>query len=141
QEVLFVHKYSGNLALSSSIVISASYTLFAYTTYWFTDKVPLSGYSDIQCLCGVILFVFGEGLNFAHHRILSNLRLLGSNHYQIPQGGLFKYVWCPHYLGEIISFIAFALISQHIFIGVLQVISAIYLCIRAYNTRIWYEKR
>lgn len=43
-------------------------------------------------------------------------------------------------LGEIISFIAFSLISQHIFIILLQLISAAYLCIRAHHTRIWYEK-
>ena len=34
--------------------------------------------------------------------------------YKIPQGGLFKYISSPHYFGEIIEWIGFAIMSWSI---------------------------
>jgi steroid 5-alpha reductase family enzyme len=32
--------------------------------------------------------------------------------YRIPRGGLFEWVSCPHYLGEIIIYVGFALLLR-----------------------------
>jgi len=89
QEVLFVHNYSGNMALPSALLISTCYTLFTCVTYYFTGKVPEADYSRAQCLCGISLFVFGEGLNFIHHHILSDLRRHGSTQYQVQNSPIY----------------------------------------------------
>jgi len=62
-------------------------------------------------LLGALLFVSGLGLNILSDRILRNLRKPGETGYQIPQGGAFRFVSCPNYLGEIIEWIGFALMA------------------------------
>ncbi|KAG2177789.1 hypothetical protein INT43_003036 [Umbelopsis isabellina] len=141
QEVFYVHRYSGSISLSSAALISSSYAIFTVVTYWFSTYVAPEEYSQPQCRTGIALFVFGEGVNLYHHFILSNLRTTGPNQYKLPQGGLFRYIWCPHYLGEIISFMGIALISQHLYVALLQVSSSLYLCTRAYNTKKWYKEK
>ncbi|KAL9540519.1 hypothetical protein MBANPS3_009635 [Mucor bainieri] len=90
---------------------------------------------------GMIVFHLGELINGVHHLFLSELRSNGSKTYTIPTGGLFKFVWCPHYLGEIMSFVGIVLLSQHLFILILQLGSAGYLAVRAYNTKKWYSDK
>ncbi|KAK4511627.1 Chitin synthase, class 1 [Mucor velutinosus] len=92
-------------------------------------------------LLGVVMFTVGEYTNFYHHLLLRNLRKNESKEYKIPSGGLFEYVWCPHYLSEIISFVAMVLVTQHILILILQLGSAGYLATRAYNTKKWYSDK
>lgn len=48
---------------------------------------------------GMVIFVLGEFINFAHHAILATLRPKGGSKYVIPTGGLFSMVICPHYFG------------------------------------------
>ncbi|KAI7900255.1 3-oxo-5-alpha-steroid 4-dehydrogenase-domain-containing protein [Cokeromyces recurvatus] len=138
-EVLFIHKYSGKSNLFHNILISLSYATFAILIYFLS--IQTIQYNLILTILGVILFFTGEAINFYHHCILRDLRKDGSKGYKIPHRGLFKYIWCPHYVGEIISFIAFAFITQHFFILILQLGSTGYLTIRAYNTKQWYKQK
>ncbi|KAI8340308.1 3-oxo-5-alpha-steroid 4-dehydrogenase-domain-containing protein [Chlamydoabsidia padenii] len=139
-EVLWVHRYSGHAILKDNIVIGISYAGFSITQLYFTAMVPSSETNVYEIGLGMTLFFLGEGLNHYHHLILADLRKDGIKEYKIPRGGLFEYVWCPHYLGEIISFMAMTLLSQHILIFIFQISSVGYLGVRAYNTRIWYEQ-
>ena len=41
--------------------------------------------------------------------MLRNLRKAGETGYAIPYGGLFKWVTCPNYLGELLEWIGFAI--------------------------------
>ncbi|KAI8642664.1 3-oxo-5-alpha-steroid 4-dehydrogenase-domain-containing protein [Parasitella parasitica] len=138
-EVLFVHRYSGQCKLSDNILISLSYSLFSLLVYKLASNVPNP--SSKAMLLGAIIFLVGEYINFYHHLILRDLRKDGSKEYKIPTGALFDYVWCPHYTGEIITFIAIVLLTQHFLLLILQVGSGAYLVMRAYNTRKWYEDR
>ncbi|KAI8975069.1 3-oxo-5-alpha-steroid 4-dehydrogenase-domain-containing protein [Mycotypha africana] len=138
-EVIFVHRYSGQSKLIDNILISISYMVFAFFLSFFSAQVPHP--NAFLTVVGVALFFIGEGTNCYHHLILSNLRKDGSKEYKIPQEGLFKYIWCPHYTGEIVAFIAMAFLSQHFLVLILQICSAGYLAIRAYNTRSWYKSK
>ncbi|CAO3642869.1 unnamed protein product [Cunninghamella echinulata] len=140
-EVLFVHRYSGQSVLQHNIIISFSYVGFSICQLYFTSLVPSHALNQSEMKLGMCLFFLGEGLNHYHHCILSNLRSGESKEYKIPTGGLFKYIWCPHYLGEIISFIAMTFLSQHILVFIFQLSSAAYLAVRAYNTKLWYHQR
>ncbi|ORZ13629.1 3-oxo-5-alpha-steroid 4-dehydrogenase-domain-containing protein [Absidia repens] len=140
-EVLCVHRYSGHAILKDNIVIACSYAGFSLTQLYFTSLVPPSETHRKEIMLGVILFFVGEGLNHYHHLILANLRKDGAKEYKIPSGGLFDYIWCPHYLGEIIAFVAMTLLSQHMNTLIFQLSSASYLAVRAYNTRLWYQQK
>ncbi|KAI7894003.1 3-oxo-5-alpha-steroid 4-dehydrogenase-domain-containing protein [Mucor mucedo] len=137
-EVLFLHKYSGQTVLKDCICISSSYVGYAVIVNLFSRKVPhVTGWNE--CM-GILLFVLGESINAYHHTLLRRLRSDGSTKYKIPEGGLFKFVWCPHYVGEIITFIGMVFMTQHFLVLLLQVASAAYLAVRAYNTRAWYQQ-
>ena len=56
-----------------------------------------------------MIFLVGYGINLAADRTLRGLRRAGETGYQIPQGGLYRWVSCPNYLGEIIEWCGWAL--------------------------------
>lgn len=87
---------------------------------------------------GIVLFLIGISGNFYHHYLLSKLRAKGSKDYNIPKGGLFELVICPHYLLEIIGFLGISMISQTLYSFSATLGSAFYLMGRGYVTRKWY---
>lgn len=64
---------------------------------------------DPRTAFGLALFVVGAGINLHSDAILRRLRL-GSSGYRIPQGGLFRFISCPNYFGEIVEWTGFALV-------------------------------
>jgi 3-oxo-5-alpha-steroid 4-dehydrogenase 1 len=75
-------------------------SLRAYSWQWLSDP---------RFIMGAILFVTGFIINVRSDNILINLRAPGETAYKIPEGGLFKYISCPNYFGEIIEWTGFAL--------------------------------
>ncbi|KAI9264574.1 trans-2,3-enoyl-CoA reductase [Helicostylum pulchrum] len=138
-EVIFVHKYSGQTNALDCLKISTGYVGYLLAVTYFSCQVPQV--SLLSASLGLVLFLSGEYINYYHHRILRNLRKGDSKKYVIPSEGLFQYVWCPHYVGEIITFLAIAIVTQHCMILLLQLGSAGYLAARAYNTREWYKTK
>ena len=65
--------------------------------------------SDPRFVLGVALFCFGYFLNKKSDSILKELRVQNPGSYQIPYGYGFRYVSMPNYLGEIITWVGFAL--------------------------------
>jgi protein-S-isoprenylcysteine O-methyltransferase Ste14 len=66
---------------------------------------------DIRFILGMILFAGGVFLNWWSDQILLNLRKGGKKGYYIPKGGLFRWVSCPNFLGEILEWGGFALLT------------------------------
>ena len=62
-----------------------------------------------QFAIGILLMVIGLGINIHSDNILRNLRAPGETGYKIPQGGLYRWVSAPNYLGEIIEWAGLAL--------------------------------
>ncbi|MCO5564059.1 hypothetical protein L7F22_017715 [Adiantum nelumboides] len=146
-EVFFVHKYSGTMEMSVSFTISLFYVLSStqllYAQNISVHQVPPS--IDLMRL-GMLLFVVGMGGNFYHHRLLANLRKDdkdkdGKKRYVTPQGGLFTWVVCPHYLFECIDFLGLALIGQTTSAFVVALATFIMLSARSRSTKQWYEKK
>ena len=69
---------------------------------------------DPRFIFGGTLFFIGFVINLRADSILCNLRKPGEVHYSIPYGNLFKYVSCPNYLGEIIEWIGWAIMTWSI---------------------------
>ena len=62
-------------------------------------------------LLGLALFVFGLVLNIRSDNILFALRKRKKGGYGIPYAGPFKTISCPNYLGEIIEWFGWALLT------------------------------
>mmetsp|Transcript_15596 Transcript_15596/g.45606 ORF Transcript_15596/g.45606 Transcript_15596/m.45606 type:complete len:263 (-) Transcript_15596:13-801(-) len=139
-EVMFVHRYSGNVDLGTSCMISVFYGLAAMGLMYFTPKDVEISHSGAA---GAALFIIGVMGNAFHHLLLASLR---SGHtsggpYVIPRGGLFGLVTCPHYLFELVTWLGVAMVSHSLY-GYLNFFSMVnYLSGRAYATREWYMKK
>ncbi len=73
-----------------------------YGNEWFLDP---------RFIIGTVLFLTGFTLNVTSDRILRRLRNGRGAAYKIPYGGLFRLVSCPNYLGEIIEWIGWAVLT------------------------------
>ena len=79
---------------------------------WLTAIGPLRDVSwlgDPRFLAGAIVFLCGFGMNVHSDEVLLHLRKPGETGYQIPRGGVYRFVSCPNYLGEILEWSGFAL--------------------------------
>jgi steroid 5-alpha reductase family enzyme len=65
--------------------------------------------SHPRTIIGVFIFVVGFIINRWSDRILRSLRTHPGDDYQVPYGGLFRWVSCPNYLGEIIEWTGWAI--------------------------------
>lgn len=142
-EVLFIHKYSGEMASDAAFTISSGYFSSAALVLYsqsFTLGLPGPGL-DLK-FYGVVMFVVGIVGNMYHHVLLAKLRKEGEGggkkEYKIPKGGLFGEVICPHYMFEILVFWGFFMISQTIYSMSLAMSTTFYLVGRSYATRRWY---
>jgi protein-S-isoprenylcysteine O-methyltransferase Ste14 len=82
--------------------------------YYFSAFAPVYTFDwlkDIRFILGMILFAGGAFINWWSDQILLNLRRGGKKGYFIPRGGLFRWVSCPNFLGEIIEWAGFALLT------------------------------
>ncbi|KAJ6908933.1 hypothetical protein NC652_020027 [Populus alba x Populus x berolinensis] len=137
--VLFVHKYSGGMAVDSVIIITLGYftttsiTIYALSLTQGFPEPPV----DLK-YPGVVLFLVGIVGNFYHHHLLSSLRTKNDNGYKVPKGGLFGLVTCPHYFFEILTFLGISFISQTLYTFASTISTICYLMGRSYATRRWY---
>jgi 3-oxo-5-alpha-steroid 4-dehydrogenase 1 len=110
--------------------------------YWFGKLSPAyteGWYSDPRFILGGFLFITGFIINQYHDRILINLRKTGGG-YKIPHGGLFKYVSCPNFLGEIIEWAGFALMTWCLPTLSFFIWTFVNLVPRAIDHHKWYRK-
>lgn len=70
-----------------------------YGAGWLTDP---------RFLVGVGLFGLGMFINLRADATLRALRRPGETHYAVPRGGLYRWISCPNYFGEIVEWIGFA---------------------------------
>ena len=72
---------------------------------------PIEWLYDPRFILGSTVFLAGFYLNISSDNILIKLRKPGESGYKIPHGGLFKYISSPHYLGEILEWVGFAILT------------------------------
>lgn len=66
---------------------------------------------DPRFLSGVAVFGVGLAVNLHSDHVLRNLRAPGETGYKIPEGGMYRFVSCPNYLGEILEWLGWALLT------------------------------
>jgi 3-oxo-5-alpha-steroid 4-dehydrogenase 1 len=77
--------------------------------FTFSDPYPREWLLDPRFIAGTCLFVAGLALNHHSDEVLRRLRRPGETGYKIPRGGLYRWVSCPNYLGEIIEWTGWAI--------------------------------
>lgn len=70
-----------------------------------------SWFGDPRFLAGVALFFTGWAINVRSDSVLFRLRGPGESGYKIPQGGLYELVACPNYLGELLEWLGWAMLT------------------------------
>ena len=120
-----------------------SYLNARYMTELGSDYQP-EWFGDPRFIIGLIIYLFGFTLNVYSDSILRNLRSKNPTtdepRYKIPYGGGFRFVTCPQYLGEIISFIGFATMTWNLGAVFVIAITVGNLVPRALYTHRWFIK-
>ena len=76
----------------------------------FIQAYPLEYIYEWNFILGIILFLIGAIINIKSDNILLRLRSEKEG-YHIPNGFMYKYISYPNYLGEIMEWLAFALMT------------------------------
>lgn len=90
--------------------VGNAYLNWRYLTV-FGPVYALSWLWDPRFLCGLAVFVFGFAVNQHADWVLLHLRKPGETGYKIPYGGLYRWVSCPNYLGELTEWLGFSLLT------------------------------
>ena len=137
-EVLFVHKFSGNMEPLTLGIIIFAYALMGGLISWL--NVETVAKMDFLFYLGMVSFLVGVLGNSYHHRLLAKLRK-EKDGYFIPNEGWFKYATCPHYFFELLGWIGIVLVSRHLFTVLVFIAMLGYLGARSIKTRQWYRDR
>ena len=97
--------------------------------------------SDPRFWIGLIVFCAGFGINHQSDAILRNLRKPGESGYKIPQGGLYRFVTSPNYLGEIIEWMGYAIAACTPAAAAFAFFTAANLMPRARSHHAWYLEK
>ena len=101
-----------SIALMAIVFNLANAYLNGRWIYTLGPELGLAWLWDPRFLCGAALFALGYAINHHADKVLFALRAPGSTDgrdYKIPEGGLYQYVSCPNYLGELVEWAGWAL--------------------------------
>jgi steroid 5-alpha reductase family enzyme len=92
-------------------------------------------------LIGAAIFLAGFALHFQADRTIRRLRKPGETIYRIPTGGLFRWVSSPNYLGEIIEWAGWAVMTWSSAGVAFALFTLCNLAPRAISNDRWYRER
>jgi protein-S-isoprenylcysteine O-methyltransferase Ste14 len=108
--------------------------------FTFSDGYASSWLTDPRFIIGAVLFIAGFIINRQSDLILGKLRRPGESAYRIAYSGLFRWVSCPNYLGEIIIWVGWAVSTWSLAGLAFAVWTAANLVPRAHSHHLWYQK-
>ena len=80
-------------------------------------------------------------LNIHSDNVLLRLRRHGKTKYAVPEGGAYRFVSCPNYLGEILEWTGWAVATWSLGGLAFCVLTAANLIPRARSNHRWYQER
>lgn len=101
----------------------------------------LSWLYDPRFIIGAIFFITGMIINLHSDHILRLLRKSPRDGYKIPRRGLFKYISCPNYFGEILEWTGWAIATWSIPGLAFAVFTFANLAPRAFTNHKWYKEK
>jgi len=113
---------------------------------WFLTEVGTHLHSndwltDPRFMLGLLLFVTGFAMAKKSDAILRNLRKPGESGYKIPYGGMYRFVSCPNYLGELLQWTGFALAGWSLPALAFVAFTAANLIPKAMASHKWYREK
>lgn len=90
---------------------------------------------------GTALFITGFAMHCQADRIIRGLREHGRTSYGIPQGGMFRWVSSPHYLGEIVQWAGWAILTWSLAGLAFALFTVCNLLPRAISNQRWYQQQ
>jgi 3-oxo-5-alpha-steroid 4-dehydrogenase 1 len=96
---------------------------------------------DPRFLAGAALFFGGMAVNWHADAILRRLRRSGETEYKVPEGGLYRWVSCPNYLGEMVEWIGWAVATWSLAGAAFAFWTAANVVPRAVAHHRWYLRR
>ena len=96
---------------------------------------------DPRFIIGILLLVFGFIVNRQADTVLRNLRKPHENNYKIPFGGLYRWISCPNYLGELMIWVGWAIATWSLAGLTFAVWTAANLVPRARANHRWYREQ
>lgn len=75
------------------------------------DRYPASWLGSWQFILGTIVFFWGMATNLHSDHIIRNLRKPGDTRHYLPRGGMFRFVTSANYLGELMEWVGFAILT------------------------------
>ena len=129
-----------------SIVLTAIVfnSLNAYiNARWVSElgSYPASWLADPRFILGAVLFFSGFAINQHADWVLMNLRKPGETGYKIPKGGLYRFITCPNYFGEILEWTGFAIASWSLPGLAFALYTTANLAPRALSHHKWYREK
>ena len=107
------------ITVSSAVAFNVVNGILVGSELAYRGQAPAN---ELHLRYAVVAFVLGVFINVYHDAKLRRLRATAasapeserSGRYVMPRGGLFYLVACPHYLGELIEWTAFAALCPHV---------------------------
>ncbi len=131
------------LATVSMAILFNSVNVYINGRWLFSMGPTLDSgwFGDPRFLAGLAIFVAGFGICKHSDAILRSLRSTGEGGYKIPRGGLFRHVSCPNYLGEILQWCGWALLTWSLAGLTFAAWTVANLAPRAWHHHRWYRQR
>ena len=96
---------------------------------------------NMRFVAGAFLFTVGLTINIHSDHVLRRLRNSGERDYKIPYGGLYTWVSCPNYLGEIVEWVGWAVATWSLPGTAFALWTIANLAPRSLSHHRWYKKR
>lgn len=107
--------------------------LGSYGSAWLTSP---------QFIAGLGLFLLGLFVNISSDNVLIRLRREAKDGgYQIPSGGLYRWISCPNYFGEILEWAGWAILTWSLAGLAFTIFTIANLAPRAITHHRWYKER
>jgi len=103
-------------------------------------EYTLAWLSDPRFVIGACLFLVGFAMNQHADQVLFRLRKPGEGGYKVPLGGMYRYVSCPNYLGEILEWTGWAVATWSVPGLAFAVWTFANLAPRALSNHRWYRE-
>ena len=109
--------------------------------YAFSGGYDIEWLSGPRFITGAVCFMAGFVVNRNSDWTLHNLRRPGESGYRIPHGGLYRWISCPNYFGEILIWAGWAVATWSLPGLAFAIWTAANLIPRARSHQRWYRER
>ncbi len=108
--------------------------------FTFSGGYPPSWLKDARFVVGMALFLMGYVINRQADRTLRHLRPPGESGYAIPHGGMYRWISCPNYFGEILEWFGWAIATWSLVGLAFFAWTTANLAPRAQSHHLWYRE-